>query len=103
MIIGEGLCLIAYYVTSRNRVKDESKLPAKVSICILPLCLDLFSSLLVKVAFNYLTGSVYSILSGESIVFIAIFTKLILKKAISKAQIVGSIITIISAVLAGIA
>lgn len=102
MILGYAICLIPYYLFERNRAVDENKIPAKLSLCYLPLFLDLLSSVLIFVAFNYLTGSVYSILSGESIIFTAIFTKIILKKQISKAQIAGSIIIMVSAALAGI-
>ena len=102
MILGEAMCIIPYLLLYRKRAADTSKKPASIALSIVPLVLDLSSSILIFIAFNYLSGSVYSLLTGEIIVFTAIFSKIILKNTVSRAQILGSLITIISPVLAGV-
>jgi hypothetical protein len=64
MIIGEALCIIPFLLFERKQKKPSDKLPSKISNCFLPLTYDLSSSILVFVAFNYLSGSVYSVLAG---------------------------------------
>lgn len=79
------------------------KLPAKISLCFIPTLLDLVSSLMVFISLNYISGSVYSVLTGELVVFTAIFSKIFLKAVYNRSQIIGSILITISAVLAGLA
>lgn len=102
MILGEAMCIVPYLLLYRKRAKEVGKKPGSIMLSIVPLTLDLSSSILIFIAFNYLSGSVYSLLTGEFIVFTAIFSKILLKNTISRAQILGSLITIISAVLAGV-
>lgn len=80
MILGESLCFIPFYFGSKVESKEKiEKLPAKITICFLPLFLDLFASNLIFIGLNYVSGSVYSIMDCSIVVSTAIFSKLILK------------------------
>lgn len=105
MFIGEALCIIPFLLMADTIKKERNpdKLPAKFSLCFIPTMLDLISSLMIFISLNYISGSVYSVLTGELVVFTAIFSKIFLKAVFNKAQIIGSIAITISAVLAGIA
>lgn len=105
MFIGEALCIIPFFLLAKTIKKDSDpqKLPAKISLCFIPTMLDLVSSLMIFISLNYISGSVYSVLTGELVVFTAIFSKIFLKAVFNRAQIVGSIAITISAILAGLA
>ena len=72
-------------------------------VCLIPLFLDLFITFLTFVALNYVSGSVFSMMTSQVIVFTAIFSKILLNKKFTRAHIIGCILTIIGAILAGYA
>jgi drug/metabolite transporter (DMT)-like permease len=103
MFVGEGICFL-FYLAIRNKLpaSNGSKPKAKIIVCLLPLALDLSSSLLIFIALNYLSGSVYSIISSVQVIFVAIFSRCLLKRILTKEQIVGGVVTAVGAVLAGV-
>jgi drug/metabolite transporter (DMT)-like permease len=103
MILAEALCFIPYYFGKDRESKEKSAKPsAKITTYFAPLFIDLFSSNISFIGLQYISGSVYSIMDSSSVVFTAIFSKLILKSSFERAQIWGSFIIIIAAIISGI-
>lgn len=71
-----------------------------ISIFLISAGLDIFGSIFNFIADYYLSGSAYSVLSGESIIFVAILSKIILKNNIKTSQIMGGFIAFLSVILA---
>lgn len=65
--------------------------------------MDMVATTLVMMAFNFLSGSVYSITSSSVIIFTAIFSKIMLKTVFNRAQLLGCLFAIIGVVITGLA
>jgi drug/metabolite transporter (DMT)-like permease len=97
------LCMFVYLFSKEKPDEKDTRPRAPIAVCFIPLAMDLCASTLEMVALNYLSGSVFSIVSSIVIVSTAVFTKILLRKTFKNAQIVGCLFAIAGVLLTGFA
>lgn len=68
----------------------------------IPAVCDFFSSTLHYIALNFISGSVYQMMRGGSIITTFVFAKLFLRARVFKNQIFGSVLVLVGVLIVGI-
>jgi drug/metabolite transporter (DMT)-like permease len=68
----------------------------------IPAICDFFTSTLHYIALNFISGSIYQMLRGGTIITTCIFSVLVLKIKIQKSQYLGSGLALIGVVIVGV-
>lgn len=101
MIVGEALCILPFWFMKHEKPTSD-KPKAKIWVCLPPLLLDLFSSSLIFAGLSYISGSVYSLMASLVVVFTALFSRCMLGSKPTRPQLIGCILTVVAAALAGV-
>lgn len=108
MFLGEALCILVFFGKLRaNRINDEyspmgKKPKVPVWLIAIPAFLDFVASNVSYFALNLIPSSVWQLSKGGAIITTAIFTRILLKRILTRRKVVGCVLATVGITIVGL-